>query len=79
MKSTKADILSEFDSFLKKCGSDGMTTLEIAEAVGISQMHAGRKIKAMIRDGRAEYCGKKNVITMSGASYPVPTYRMKKK
>ena len=72
------DILTEFDQLLRSSGDDGMTTSELAQKKGCSDITARRAIKKKIEDGTIAFAGRKRMTDISGRSLLVPAYKLVK-
>lgn len=60
----------------REAPADGMTTAEIARALGGSRTAAQNKIRDAVDAGLMEFCGRKKVPRMDGGTMSSPCYRL---
>jgi len=61
---------------MAKTDAEGMTTNELADAMGVAQKTAHIRLRRLIRSGMARHVGQKWVQSIDGRSIPVPAYRL---
>lgn len=58
---------------------EGLTTSELAQAMGREQHWVALRLKRLIAGGTVEYAGKAPKLNMIGELRPQPCYRLKRK